>query len=79
MKSIIHAKTMSIVGGVILFALITSLANSIGDFTTTIIEKLPIHEKNKIYLKATYILINFIIIIFLANYVFRKVKLSGFL
>lgn len=72
-------KNSALVGGVLLFALVNSLATSIGVFVNTEIEKLPIHTKNKFLIRMIYIVINLAIILFLVNFVFKNVKVGELL
>ena len=71
-----NSRAKKILAFIILFALITSLCSTIGNFFNEWLKSIPIHTSHKILLQLLYIAINIIILFVLVVFVFRDIEIN---
>lgn len=70
------SRAKKILAFIILFALITSLCSTIGNFFNEWLKSIPIHTSHKILLQLLYIAINIIILVVLVVFVFKDIEID---
>lgn len=70
------SRAKKILAFIILFALITSLCSTIGNFFNEWLKSIPIHTSHKILLQLLYIAINIIILLVLVVFVFKDIEID---
>lgn len=73
-----NTKAKKILVFIILFALITSLCSTIGNFFNEWLKSLPIHTSHKVLLQLAYIAINIVILLILVVFVFKDIEVDKF-
>jgi len=73
-----NSKSKKILAFIIIFALITSLCSTIGNFFNEWVKSIPIHTSHKIFIQLLYIAINLIVLAFLIFFVFRDIDIDKF-
>ena len=71
-----NSRAKKILAFIILFALITSLCSTIGNFFNEWLKSIPIHTSHKILLQLLYIAINIIILLVLVVFVFKDIEID---